>query len=435
MKPMSNLNPAIRFVKQLLKRPMRTSEDIQLRMLQHRLLTDLTYRLPNSAKRDLFIGFKEWKRILSRKQISKTFKVGEAFVLVSTSNQIDIAKDYISANTSKHSLNVLVREELSLPSYTLKFHILALRISLQCLFDSRRVNLALVIREVVEWAAVESEILAYQSNQYFDFTPFEKDSNALAYILIQKGIHVTKIPSPGPLFTHHSFIIGNEVIISSAYQLEEIPNFKNWNVDKINLWPPEQYHNYKLSYEHHPLAPKHTIGFYSHGEWVRRKEGHADPGLGILENEMFLLVSLRIFLAKNNQFKLIIFPHPKERNHPEFSDHYHSIFNETNYEIASIEMKSNLSFYEVNIGLMAYSTLMFERLAMGYKTLLGTALKTNFPQANSPLNNICVSDMFSLEEALLIADKETDEEFFLRNGLQNYPQTQFLEQKVTEIQK
>ena len=201
------------------------------------------------------------------------------------------------------------------------------------------------------------------------------------------------------------------------------------------LWPAEQYHNYKVAYEDHPIAPRHVIGFYSHGEWVRRKEGHADAGLGILENEMFLLVSLRIFLAKNIQFKLIIFPHPKERNHPEFSAHYNSIFNETNYEIANFEMKSNLSFHRVNIGLMAYSTLLFERLAMGYKTFVGTSLKTNFPQTNSPLNNICVSSMLSLEKEILIAAEETDKEFFLRNELQNYPLADFLQQKVAEIQK
>jgi hypothetical protein len=431
----SNLGNALLFAKSLLKRPMKVSEDLRLRMLQHRLFHDLTYRLPGSAKKDLLIGFKEWKRIVSRRKIQNLSKGNGPYVLVSTSNQKEIAVEYISTNSGFKDLQVLVREELSIDSLPLKFHLLAFRISLQCLFDSRRVNLALLIREVVEWTAIIDFISTNNIKEFFDFTPFEKDSNALAYLLMAKGIHVTKIPSPGPLSTHHSFIIGNDVVVSSAYQLEEIPNFKKWHINKILLWPAEQYHNYKLVYENHPIAPKHVIGFYSHGEWVRRKEGHADPGLGILENEMFILVSLRIFLSKNDQFKLIIFPHPKERNDPEFISYYHSIFNGVNYVIAATEMRSHLTFHQVNIGLMAYSTLMFERLAMGYKTLVGTSLKTKFPQANSPLNNICVSSMVSLEKEILIAAEETDKEFFLRNELQNYPLDDFLQQKVAEIQK
>ena len=435
MKPMSNLNSAIRFVKQLLKRPMRTTEDIQLRMLQHRLLSDLTYRLPNNAKRDLFIGFKEWKRIVSRKQISKTFEAGEPFVLVSTSNQIDIAKEYISANTSNQRLNVLVREELSLPSYNLQFHLLALRISLQCLFDSRRVNLSLVIREVVEWTAVESALSENNSNAYFDFTPFEKDSNALAYFLMEKGTHVTKIPSPGPLYGHHTFMIADDVVVSSAYQLEEIPHFKQWFVSRLLHWPAEQYSRYAHCYTNSPLPPKNTLGFYSHGEWVRRKAGHANFGFGIQENELFLLESLKTFLKKHHHFQLIFFPHPKERFDSEFQTFYSSLFEGTNTIIAPVELKSSESFFKVNIGLMAYSTLLFERLALGYKTFIGTHLPTSFPLEGSPLNNLCLSSYQELESALLLAQEETEKEFFGRQGLENYPLTQFLTQKVAEIQK
>jgi hypothetical protein len=388
---MSNLNPAIRFVKGLLKRPMRASEDIKLRMLQHRLLHDLTYRLPSSAKKDLFIGFKEWKRIISRKHSVKDYTANEPFVLVSTSNQTDIAREYISTNTSTKTLNVLVREELSLSSYSLRFHLFALRISLQCLFDSRRVNLSLLIREVVEWTAVKSALAQFNANQFFDFTPFEKDSNALAFLLMEKGIHVTKIPSPGPLFEHHTFMIADEVVFSSAYQLEELPGFKHWYVQGFLNWPPEQYVRYAAQYANAPLPPLNTIGFYSHGEWIRRKDGHADFGMsmGIQENEVFLLNSLKTFLENQTEFQLIIFPHPKERKDVEFESYYATILEGTNYLIAPTELKSSENFFKVNIGLMAYSTLLFERLSMGYKTFIGTNFPTSFPMEGTPLKNLC----------------------------------------------
>jgi len=437
MNHMSSLNSALRFAKQLLKRPMKPSEDIRLRMLQHRLLHDLTYRLPSQAKKDLFIGFKEWKRVVSRKSLFQQFTPKAPFVLVSTSNQSDIAREYISSNTPFTTLNVLVREELSLPSYSLRFHLFALRISLQCLFDSRRINLSLLTRELVEWIAVESALNHCNSEQLFDFTPFEKDSNALAFLLMEKGIHVTKIPSPGPLFEHHTFIIADDVVISSAYQLEEIPGFKHWYVTGFLNWPPEQYMRYAAQYANAPLPPKNTIGFYSHGEWIRRKDGHADFGMsaGILENEIFLLNALKTFLEKHPEFQLIIFPHPKERKDGEFESYYASIFQGTNASLAPIDMRSSETFFKVNIGVMAYSTLLFERLSMRYKTFIGTNFPTSFPKEGSPLKNLCLSNYGELESALLLAHEETEKEFFVRQGLENYPLKKFLEQKVAEIQK
>jgi hypothetical protein len=435
MNEMSNLNIAIRFVKGLLKRPMRASEDIKLRMLQHRLLHDITYRLPNRAKNDLLIGFKEWKRIVSRKIIEPTFISKAPCLLVSTSNQKEIAEEYVTANSQFKTLNILVREELTISNFPIKYHLFALRISIQCLFDSRRVNLALLIREVVEWTNVSNFIFSNSISEIFDFTPFEKDSNALAYLLIEQGIKVTKIPSPGPLTGHNTFMIADDVVVSSAYQMEEIPGFSHWYISRILHWPPEQYLRYSHFYTNAPLPPKKTLGFYSHGEWVRRKAGHAKFGQNIQENEMFILESLQIFLKKHSDFQLIIFPHPKERKDSEFKHFYSSLFQDTNSLVAPTEMKSSENFFKVNIGVMAYSTLIFERLALGYKTFIGTQFQSSFPIEGSPLNNLCLSNYETFEEAIILAHEETEKEFFDRRGLKNYSLKEFLNQKVVEIQK
>jgi hypothetical protein len=355
--------------------------------------------------------------------------------LVSTSNQKEIAVEYISTNSGFKDLQVLVREELSIDSLPFKFHLFALRISLQCLFDSRRINLALLIREVVEWTAIIDFISTNNIKEFFDFTPFEKDSNALAYLLKGWRIKVTKIPSPGPFAGHHTFMIADDVVVSSAYQLEEIPNFKQWYVSRLLHWPAEQYSRYAHCYANAPLPPKNTIGFYSHGEWVRRKAGHSNFGFGIQENELFLLEGLKRFLKKHPHFQLIVFPHPKERSDSEFQTFYSSLFEGTNTIIAPIEMKSSETFFRVSMGLMAYSTLLFERLALGYKTCIGTNFQSSFPLEGSPLKNLCLSDYESLEAALLLANEETEKEFFERCRLEKYPLKEFLAEKVVEIQK
>jgi hypothetical protein len=98
-------------------------------------------------------------------------------------------------------------------------------------------------------------------------------------------------------------------------------------------------------------------------------------------------------------------------------------------------MKSSETFFKVNIGVMAYSTLLFERLSMGYKTFIGTNFPTSFPMEGSPLKNLCLANDEEVESALLLAQEETEKEFFVRQGLENYPLKQFLGQKVAEIQK
>lgn len=432
---MSKLNSFISFATSLLKRPFAPSEDIRLRMIQHRLLRDLTYRLPATSRRDLLIGFKEWKRISSRRKINFLSLNEVPCVLVSTFNQKEIAQEYISANSTFRQLQVLVREELSVESLTFKFQLFALRVSLQCLFDSRRVNLALLIREVAEWTAVSEFISTNNIKEFFDFTPFEKDSNALAFRLMNEGVKVTKIPSSGPLAGHHTFMIASDVVASSAYHLEEIPNFKHWFVSRMLHWPAENYSGYAHCYTNPPLPPKNTIGFYSHGEWVRRKSGHANFGFGIEENELFLLESLKIFLKRYPHFQLIVFPHPKERSDNEFQSFYSSLFEGTNTIIAPIEMKSSENFFLVNTGLMAYSTLIFERLALGYKTFIGAHFQTSFPQEDSPLKNLCLSNYESFEAALLLANEETEKEFFERCRLEKYLLKEFLAEKGVEIQK
>jgi hypothetical protein len=156
---------------------------------------------------------------------------------------------------------------------------------------------------------------------------------------------------------------------------------------------------------------------------------------GIQENELFLLNSLKTFLDKHTEFQLIIFPHPKERKDNEFESYYASIFKGTSTSIAPLEMKSSETFFKVNIGVMAYSTLLFERLALGYKTFIGTNFQTSFPLEGSPLKNLCLSDYESLEAALILANEETEKEFFERCRLEKYPLKEFLGQKVAEIQK
>jgi hypothetical protein len=83
--------------------------------------------------------------------------------------------------------------------------------------------------------------------------------------------------------------------------------------------------------------------------------------------------------------------------------------------IASIE-----GFDDVNLGVSLYSTLMFERIYLGFKTILAPFDYDEFPIKHSSLNQICVKSLKQLYAHLDINLDLTTADFFQNNQLQNY---------------
>ena len=412
-----------------LKQQKRFGNESEFGWVYKRSLNDLTYRLPEVAKLDPWIGFKELYRILKRRGQKKERIEKGHLLLVSTSNQIKIAKEYVSANlNSTETINPVSREDLKIPT-SFSYLLFSLAVSIQCIWSKNRLNLALQIREVMEWACVLKLMHENHLKSFIDFTPFEKDANLLSLLLMEQGIDVMKIPSPGPLSAHHTHLIANSVVCSSAYHLEEIAQFTNWTYNSLLHWPPEQYHTYEHLYQMNQQTPANSIAFYSHGEWVRREEGHADPGLGILENEAIILSELRTFLQENNHITLVIYPHPKERKRKDMLAHYTQLLSDCSFHIFDGETPTAWNFHEEDIAIMAYSTLLFERLSLGFKTLFVSAQAGPFPLSTSPLNNICIRSEVEFQKKLKNALQESQIEFFENNQLQTYRLSHFLEAK------
>jgi len=409
-----------------LKQQKRFGNESESEWVYKRSLNDLTYRLPEVAKLDPWIGFKELYRILKRRGQKKERIEKGHLLLVSTSNQIKIAKEYVSANlNSTETINPVSREDLKIPT-SFSYLLFSLAVSIQCIWSKNRLNLALQIREVMEWACVLKLMHENHLKSFIDFTPFEKDANLLSLLLMEQGMDVMKIPSPGPLSAHHTHLIATTVVCSSAYHLEEIAHFTNWTYSRILHWPPEQYHTYAHLYKNDNQSAKNSIAFYSHGEWVRRAEGHPDPGLGILENETFILTELSAFLASNKHITLVIYPHPKERKRNDLLAHYAKLLSNCSFHIFEGENPTAWNFLEEDIAIMAYSTLLFERLALGFKTLFVSIQASNFPLPSSPLNNICIRSKAEFQLKLKSAILESQNEFFEKNQLQAYLLSRFI---------
>ena len=64
--------------------------------------------------------------------------------------------------------------------------------------------------------------------------------------------------------------------------------------------------------------------------------------------------------------------------------------------IQDFDRSSNEEFDEVNIGIALFSTLMFERIYFGFKTLLLPLNIAGFPIKESSFENICVTEQKQL---------------------------------------
>ena len=397
------------------------------------LLLNLTYRLPKEAALDRLIGF----RMLSR-FVRMIFKNPLPFL------QQDKALIYDSRRAAKEArmayvnwqagcqADFIAREQLVfIPA---SFYGLMLVISLflflpiylvSTIFFKQRANIALLLLECVENSNLLMLCAKYGVKRLYFFSPFEKDANASAMLLMRQGVYVSKHPSPGPLVTHNSAIIANELVLSSQYQVEEFDHFKGLMfVEKLDKWYPENSKSYIERYiDNSNTPPPNKLGYYSSASWLRKKSGHANNGHHTLESEQIVLRCLKELLIGNASLTLIIFMHPRERK-PDIIDeakkYYASFLQGVSYSFVDNDVKTSNAFDLVDIALAAYSTTIYERLFCGFKTLAFYAGLRPFPIAGSPMQNVIIKDQACLSKRVLDTLKQSTEQFFESNSLQGY---------------
>lgn len=258
---------------------------------------------------------------------------------------------------------------------------------------------------------------------FHDFNPYENDSNILACILRKQLIYIYKYPSPGPLSGHNDIIIADCLVTSNSYHLEEIANLKRTIfAGKVSKWIPEFSIDYIDRYYKKNLVtrPK-TIAFYSSASWLRKsKKQHKAVVAGSME-ESGLLEVLKEYLAARPDLNLIVFLHPMEKELFEQStEYYNSVLKVNNFTLADPAIKSAFGFELADVAVGVYSTLLFERLFCGFKTLFFPYAVKNFPIPGSSLNNICFKDknifLKKLDESLELNAND----FFEKNNIKDY---------------
>ena len=404
-------------------------ENIAQFSLQH----NMSYRLDATVSNDRWIGLREWYRHVIKtngsaaffKRTEKTDASGHALITW------DFYKDpkaliYVQQFHAQPVSHFAGKDLISLKHVhanileKILLHLFALRVAVVCFCSKKqRANRALLIRQCIEMACFMQWSKRENIQHVSFFHPYEIDSNLLSLCLQRLGVQTSFIPSIVPLFVHNHHLVCGDLVVTSPYQEEEIQNLFSKSISYKNLlrWPAETL--FDIPESKSPSDNK-KIAFYSHGQWLRNALSRADNGLAAEDSETQILSWLKRG-AENKMWEVVIYLHPLEKKHLEKTENYYqTFFNSVPFNWGEKNKSSAHFFHLENFGIGTLSTVIFERLLSGRKTLLHPYRHQNFPLPQSTLNNICFSSWDDLEKFWNQYSEKNDMVFFDELSLTNY---------------
>ena len=395
-------------------------------------------RFPARANSDSLISLRIFKRLVfsliqSKKDLIHFDSLSAEGIYDSNNSSIDLRRNYVN-----HFNEVTVEWFISRESLIINLNLISkfflliiivlcfLPVLLISLFSKNKLTFPLYFIECIECICLIEIVNKFKIKKIHYFNIFERDANFVSFLLAKSNVYVNKIPSEVPLVFWNSIIVSESLSFCFPYQLEEYEAYKHsMFIKKTNIWAPEQVLNAPPRFLQNgfQFKPIFDIGFFSSGNWLRAKLGDPNLGRNELGNESLLLEKLLTYTHKH-QLSLRIFLHPIEKNgflESDVQNYYLKKINAfPNSTIAPIDCQSIQGFDEINLGISLYSTLMFERIYLGFKTLLAPWGYPEFPLKDSPFNNICISGPHELEEKIDFNLKLTTNEFFTKNKISNY---------------
>ena len=292
------------------------------------------------------------------------------------------------------------------------------------LFKKDKAPYAMILKEILENINFLNLVDELKISKIFFFSIYEKDSNICTLLLNKKGVHVSKIPSEVPLGLWNKNILADTLCICNGYQYEELKEFKDSIFIKdTEFWGPERLLDNIDKYSHPVETKKKRIGFYSTGTWIRKLENHIEQGLDMQQMEADVKIAVRNFCLTNTEYSLFIFLHPRER-WPKYIDRtiekYNTDFKGINFQLVDSDVKSSNSFELIDIGVAFQSTIAYERLYYGFKTILMPIGYVGFPISTSGMRNICAFSEEEFFEKIKVADSMTNTQFFEKNNIRHF---------------
>lgn len=285
---------------------------------------------------------------------------------------------------------------------------------------SNKFNVFLIPESFLISRIFKKVLLKTDTELFFHLYPHEPEGN-LSYMLKPKKVEYIKVPNLNPLFMFNKRIISDKIGLTFGYQQDEL------KAEKSEL-PFEKWKSPKFDAFLNDLSSQEKDGrvcYYSHASWIRQKEKH---GSTWFEEDKMEINLLNYFKSNKDLFQngkgITVCLHPKEKRSPELLnlsiDYYKDHFGEE-VNFLPPQQSSYDSFKLFELGISAFTSIIFERLYCGHKSLIYHDQESyTFPVQNSDYDHFVFRDFQELSLKLhdIVEGKVSDQKFF--NGLEKY---------------
>jgi hypothetical protein len=291
------------------------------------------------------------------------------------------------------------------------------------LFSALPASVGVIFREYIELVNLLKVLKKNDVKTLYFYSIYHKDSN-LDSIAVQKmGIEVIKVTSLTPIKFWNSIVVAaDKLVLCDVNQFDEVETFKDTiQVKKIEVWGPENVTEVVGHYKEGNIYDinKNVLGFYSTATYIREMDGLLEQ-FNMKKNEDKVKLYLAEYLKSHTDVKLIIFPHPKEkqeRNKVVVAEHYKGIFGGQNYIIYDSPLSSAECFEKCDLGVAMYSSVIYERLYFGFKCLMMPFGEEGLAIPGKAMANICAvnkDDFFAKIDAY---KAQSTSEYFKTTGI------------------
>lgn len=395
----------------------------------------ITYRYAISAPKDFLISLRIFKQIFSnlfKRFDCKSFNVNSNVAIFDVnSNNVELRTKYIKRISGEEIKLFIGRDELLKSKHLIQslFTVIILLVTFPfvffiSVFSSNKLKYPLLLINTIEAINILQLLRENKINKLHFFCIYEHDSNLLAYVLMKFGIKVNKIPSEVPMHFLNRTVVADSLSFCFRYQEEEFIKYRDtMHVSEIQHWVPESAFELEKYYLQNNNTQLNTIGFYSSGMWLRNEIDNMD----LIDADLYekeLLGYLVEFIQVNPQYKLVVFLHPIEKLNLEKTKTYYNNFL-IELTFADTTKPNSSLFGSADVVVSLYSTLAFERIFWGFKTIIMPLGQIDFPLTNTTFNNICAKQQQELSVKLKLALELNAEDYYKKNEIEKYVYTAY----------
>lgn len=236
----------------------------------------------------------------------------------------------------------------------------------------RRVGIVTSCLQAAGWARRASRRQAYL------FRPYRLESPIVAAFLMERGVDVGVVVGTTPMAAHLRRLVASSAVLCTAYQIDEFAALEPLGRNGAwELWGPTEIVEMQERYTEQALPDlPNVVGVYTQGFWARVEMGsiRAEDAAPHIEHERRFVEVVREYAASHPDVRIVFFPHPMERRRfRETGVHGYGLVLDLPNTSAHFEASNSmLAFDEVGLGLTTVSTIGFDRLHLGLRTLFFT---------------------------------------------------------------